>query len=65
MSFPSSVPSAPISDMYSHRATSGRLSQESASSDSSCDTAESIAHLIRMLSILAPGVARPNFVPRS
>jgi hypothetical protein len=34
MSFPSSVPSAPISDMYSHRATSGRLSQESVSSDS-------------------------------
>jgi hypothetical protein len=67
MSLPSSVPSAPISDMYSHRAISGKLSQDSASSDSSssCDRAERITHLIKMLSILAPGVARPNFVPRS
>lgn len=56
-------PLAPISDMYSHRAVSGRLCRLASAPCHS--PLPSPTHLIRMLSMRAPGVISPNLVPRS
>jgi hypothetical protein len=63
-------PAAPISDIYSHRAVCGRLVIVAGARVSSVNRPffvkrDNATHLIRILSILAPGVNSPNLVPRS